>query len=272
VRPFYVIGHCSNTIKRVEQCLSLGANGIECDVDVFRSRPSELCVAHGPNLRTGPGHDHAPSLVQYLVDLHSVAREWPGFALVYFDCKKLVATREHGATLLKAIRSHLIGDGADRANLIAIISVASLRDTAIFQDIAGSLGRNEALMIDQENDPEAVSDFFTKMKTRNPCFANGTYLANGKSWLLAPRLRPSIARACSMRDVDRRIGFVTVWGINDAEVMAEYVRIGVDGIVVDPAPPFYNPGGGLEALLELVERDGSRLGIRKATRDDRLFA
>ena len=60
--------------------------------------------------------------------------------------------------------------------------------------------------------------------------------------------------------------------MNDVGLMTQFIRIGVDGIIVDRSPPFYNRGIGLSGLVDLVRRQGARLGIRNATRQDNPFA
>src|SRR5215472_4775405 len=116
-RPFYIIGHGSNSIPLAREYLASGANALEADVNVYRSRPHQLCVDHGPKLTAGRGSDDAPALVEYLAELHSLANENPDFALVYFDCKPPAATAEHGAALIETIRTNLIGEGRHRIKL-----------------------------------------------------------------------------------------------------------------------------------------------------------
>lgn len=272
LRPFYIIGHGSNSIPLARQYLASGANALEADVNVYRSRPNQLCVDHGPKLTGGRGSDNAPSLVEYLTELHSLARENPDFALVYFDCKRLAATAEHGAALIKDIRTNLIGEGQDRIMLDVIISVASFKEATIFSRIVSNLRSGEAVMIDQEDDPSKVSQFFTSIGARNQCYCNGVSVVNAESWLFAPHVRSSIEEACLLRTKDKKIKFVGVWTVNDADLMREYITMGVDGVITDIAPPFYNSGQGLAALTALVNSDGSRLGIRKASRTDQLFS
>jgi hypothetical protein len=272
VRPFYVIGHDPNTKDAAARYLSRGANALEPDINVFSSRRSELCVDHGPDLSAGPGSDRAPSLVEYLTDLRALARQYPALSLIYFDCKTLAATAEHGVTLLEAARTHLVGEGPDRLDINIVISVASLKDQAIFRDIATKLRPGEALMIDQENDPVAIADAFVQMGAKGPqCFSNGISVENEASCLLAPHIRPSIERACAMRDQDRQFRFVAVWTVNDPAHMSDYIGLGVDGMIVDAETPWYNPGAGLGALTHLIGEEGPKLGIRNATRDDRPF-
>jgi len=271
-RPFYIIGHGSNSIPLAREYLASGANALEADVNVYRSRPNQLCVDHGPMLTGGRGSDNAPSLVEYLTELHSLARENPDFALVDFDCKPPAATAEHGVALIEAIRTNLIGEGQDRIKLDVIISVASFKEAAIFTRIVGNLRSGEAVMIDQEDDPSKVSQFFTSIGARSQCYCNGTSVANAESWLLAPRVRSSIEEACLLRTKDKKIKFVGVWTVNDPDLMREYITMGVDGMMTDIAPPIYNCGPGLTALTALVNSEGSRLGIRKASRTDQPFS
>jgi len=271
-RPFYIIGHGSNSIPLAREYLASGANALETDVNVYRSRPNQLCVDHGPKLTAGRGSDSAPSLVEYLTELHSLARENPDFALVDFDCKPPAATAEHGVALIEAIRTNLIGEGQDRIKLDVIISVASFKEAAIFTRIVGNLRSGEAVMIDQEDDPSKVSQFFTSIGARSQCYCNGTSVANAESWLLAPRVRSSIEEACLLRTKDKKIKFVGVWTVNDPDLMREYITMGVDGMMTDIAPPIYNCGPGLTALTALVNSEGSRLGIRKASRTDQPFS
>jgi hypothetical protein len=271
-RPFYIIGHGSNSIPLARKYLASGANALEADVNVYRSRPNQLCVDHGPKLTAGPGRDSAPSLVEYLTELHSLARENPDFALVDFDCKPPAATAELGVALIEAIRTSLIGEGQDRIKLDVIISVASFREAPIFSRIVSNLRSGEAVMIDQEDDPSKVSQFFTSIGARSQCYCNGTSVANAESWLFAPRVRSSIEEACLLRTKDKKLKFVGVWTVNDHDLMREYITMGVDGIMSDVAPPVYNSGQGLAALTQLVDSEGYGLGIRKASRTDQPFS
>jgi len=139
LRPFYIIGHDPDDIEDVKEYLSLGANAIEPDVNIYASNPSRLCIGHGPKLGTGGSSDSAPSLEEFLGNLHKIARDHPQLALVYFDCKELVATPELGKAILNAVRTNLIGTGEDKVDLNIIVSVASLKEGAIFDKLIGNL-------------------------------------------------------------------------------------------------------------------------------------
>jgi glycerophosphoryl diester phosphodiesterase len=219
-RPFYVVGHNPNTIADVKKALHAGANAIEPDVNVFEDHQDQLCISHGE------GEPGAPSLEQFLKDLRQVAQDNHALSLVVFDCKEKVATPGHGTTLLNAIRKFLTHD----TQLNIIISVGNLSMTAIFDNMMGQLGPREGVMIDEENDPIAVSNFFTIAGVQNQCYGNGISVFNS---ILGPHVRPSMERACEFRAEMNRTRFIYVWTVNDDDLMFEYIRIGIDGIITD---------------------------------------
>jgi glycerophosphoryl diester phosphodiesterase len=270
LRPFYVIGHNPNSIEQVKQALAAGANAIEPDINVLRAHRDQLCVAHGPPLGVGPGANHSTPLEPFLKDLRELARDHSALSLVYFDCKTLAATPFLGHTLLQAVRTHLIGSGAARIDLNVILSVATLKETAIFDAIRTELQPGEALMVDGESDPRRVADSFAQLDARHHCYGNGTSFVNGMSSWFARHVRPSIEQACDLR-AQGKTRLVVTWTVNRPASVEDYVRIGVDGIIADASPTLLNPGDGLPALVALVKERGADLGIRLATRADRPF-
>jgi glycerophosphoryl diester phosphodiesterase len=219
-RPFYVIGHNPNTIDKVNEALDQGANAVEPDVNVFEDDESQLCISHGE------GESDAPTLTQFLTDLHQVALQRPELAMVLFDCKPKVATAQHGATLLKAIRQLLTFD----TKLNIIISVAQLSETAIFDQIKSGLLPREGLMVDEENDPIAVSNFFTGAGVAHQGFGNGISVLNS---LLGPNVRPSMEQACEFRAATNRTRFIDVWTVQNDDLLRRYIHIGVDAVITD---------------------------------------
>jgi glycerophosphoryl diester phosphodiesterase/tryptophanyl-tRNA synthetase len=247
-RPFYIIGHNTNTIAEVNAAIDAGANAIEPDVNVYEDKQSELCISHDK------GEPGAPSLVQFLKDLRKVVLANPKLSLVVFDCKERVATAQHGLTLLNAIRTFLTFD----TDLNVIISVAKLQETSIFKNILSSLSPCEGLMIDEENDPVAVSDFFTKAGVDPVCFGNGISVWNS---VLGPNVRPSMELACELRAANNRIKFIYVWTVNNDNDSREYIRIGVDGIITDEVADLHN----------IVKESQFHSVIRMAKRSDNPF-
>jgi hypothetical protein len=248
VRPFYVVGHNPNTIDKVLDALDAGANAVEPDVNVFEKDPGRLCISHGEG-----GRD-APSLEQFLTDLHGVAVEHPALSLVVFDCKPKVATPDFGLTLLGAIREHLTYDIA----LNVIVSVANLSEAGAFDRIRGMLGPREGLMVDEENDPGAVASFFVKGGVEHRCYGNGTPL---QAAIISPHLRPAIEKACALRVGRGAFRFIYEWTNNHDVRMREFIRTGVDGIISDE----------LGTLLAITREAEFRQLIRLATREDNPF-
>ena len=254
VRPFYVLSHNPNSIEAVLAALDAGANAIEPDVNVYAARPDELCIGESGLLGGGSGPG-APSLTEYLTGLHQIALERPELALVVFDCKRKAATLELGATLLHTIRSLLTFD----TDLNVIISVASLSHTAIFEQIRHDLRPREALMIDQENDPVRVATFFTNARVARQCYGNGISFLNS---ILGPNVRPSLERACELRAATGAPRFTYAWTVDDARLMREYIRIGVDGIITN----------NVARLRAVTAEPEFQANIRLATRADDPFA
>ena len=254
-RPFYAVGHNPNSIPQVLQALAAGANALEPDINVYQDRPTEFCVADAPLLEPHQGAgDSAPPLDGFLTELHDIALRNPQLALVVFDCKPRVATPELGAALLQKVRTLLTHD----TQLNVILSVASLAEAAIFDVIQTQLGPREGAMVDQENDPVAVSNRFTAAGIVNQSFGNGISVANS---VLGPHVRPSMEQACWLRAATGQPRFIYVWTVEDHALMREYLRIGVDGIITGhPAD--------LRAIMQEAEFQPL---VRYATRADNPF-
>ena len=276
LRPFYLIGHGANTLARAREYLSLGANGLEMDVNLLAGDTNALCIGHGPNLGAGAsGREHSVPLAEYLQALHALARTNRQLCLIYFDCKTLAATPEHGEKLPHSIRTELIGSGDDRVDLTVLISVGKLKERSMFANIAGQLGPREGLMVDGYSDPVAVSDFFTGAHVTNQAFSDGVVPVN--TFMSQFMVAPAVRKACRLRDAQHEIRFVGTWSVNNRFWMIKYVKMGVDGIVADRGPVWYNFcwinwGHGLRSLARLVHDHGTKLGIRPATRADNPFA
>jgi hypothetical protein len=211
----------------VNQALLQGANAIEPDVNVFDSDHSRICIDHGPDIGTGGGSDTALALEDYLSQLNTIAHANPQLALVVFDCKTLVCTAAHGTTLLNAIRNVLAKD----IDLNIIISVATIDHAILFQNIIGTLGPFEGVMVDEENDPRAISNLLAN--AQNQCFGDGIAVLNG---ILGPNIRPAIEHACQMRAAENRIRFIYTWAVNALSDQREFLDIGLDGMITDEIP------------------------------------
>ena len=274
LRPFYIIGHQSDTLKEANEYIRSGANGLEINVNVLAGHPNALCIGHGPNMGTGAAGENSTPLIIFLKGLHELALDHTNFCLMYFDCKSLAATPELGLSLLDDIRTFLVGSGADRVDLNVIISVGTLKDKAIFANIAGQLGPREGVMVDGVSNPVEVSAFFERSKVLNQTFFDGVVPFNTCLGHFA--IAAAIKKACKLRDQDHKIRFVGTWTVNNPLLMTKFIKMGVDGIVVDRAFVWYNfswanLGNGLRTLTGVVRNKGIKLGIRSPNREDNPF-
>ncbi|MFO0592888.1 MAG: PLAT/LH2 domain-containing protein [Polyangiaceae bacterium] len=244
-RPFYVVGHNPNTIEDVLKVLGKGANAIEPDVNVYEHKTGELCVSHDK------GEPNAPSLTEYLGQLREVAEQHPQLALVVFDCK--TAEPPHGVELLAAVRQYLSGTG-----LNVIISVPDFESTTLIQPILSELGPREGVMIDEEDDPNAVAAWFTSRGVVHGNYGNGISVLDE---LLGPNVRPSMEAAVAARAARGDPKFIYVWSVNDEDLLREYVAIGVDGVITDE----------VAKLRDIVKESKYSSFVRLATRSDNPF-
>jgi glycerophosphoryl diester phosphodiesterase len=276
LRPFYIIGHGANTLATAKAYLDAGANGLEVDVNQLAGQTNVLCIGHGPNVGTGAAEKHhSVPLADFLDGLRDLARTHGDFCLLYFDCKTLVATPKLGAALLDNIRTHLTGSGTNHLDLVVLISVGKLKEKAMFANIAGALGPREGLMVDGYFDPVAVSDFFTRAKVAHQAFCDG--IVPFHPFMSQFEVYGSVRQACRLRDAQHQICFVGTWAVNNPWWMTKYIKMGVDGIVVDQRFVWYNfcwanMGHGLHSLTNIVSAKGTNLGIRLANRADNPFA
>jgi hypothetical protein len=244
-RPFYVMSHNPNTLEEVRAALKAGANALAPDINVYIDDPERLCISHNPGLPS------APTLEQYLQDLHAIAQQPDSaLSLVIFDCKPSVSTPEFGLAILTAIRKYLTYD----TELNILLTVAKFDQVGIFDHVKHQLGPREGIGIDEEDDIAAVADYFNQAGVSNQCFGDG--ISIGVLTLTAPDMRPAMERACALRAASDHTKLIYPWTINKEELMQQHVDIGVDGIITDD----------IEKLAKVVKQNQSV--IRMATRDD----
>jgi hypothetical protein len=248
-RPFYAIGHNTNTIKLVKEALDAGANAIEPDVNIYRQDPAEVCISHYE------GDAEAPTLKQFLTSLRETALLDSRLSLIVFDCKSTVATPEFGLELLTAIRNCLTFD----TGLNIVISVSGLENISLFDKIKDILGPREGLMIDENNDPELISHYFRDAGVINQCYGNGISIP-GIS-IMGPNVMPSIEKACALRAATAMPKFNCVWTVNEERLKREFILSGVDGIITDDLK---------DLRKQMYEPEFQRL-IRYANRMDNPF-
>jgi hypothetical protein len=147
------------------------------------------------------------------------------------------------------------------------MSVASIAEGEIFGEIKNSIGLREGFMVDEENDPEAVSNMLSPISNR--CYGNGVaHLFQSPT--LSPHVRPSIEQACSLRGVLGDIKFVYTWSLGDTDSMREYIRIGVNGIIPGKHPSAFDADA-VAALRAVVSEPEFRSTVRLASRQENPF-
>jgi len=228
VRPFYLIGHNTNSLAEIRAGLERGLNAFE--IDVNKDESGRLYVSHDavgePWLSDG---ETPPRIEPFLKDLRRLAdsEEGRAIALVIFDCK--VAEPELAFTLLDVVRSELTQGGS---SLQVIFSVPSLSSAdTFFEQIRGRLTDHEALMVDEEDDPQRVAAFFAEKQVARAAYGNGITTVFGLG-LPSPSLAGQLDRAVALA-ARGSLGFVYAWVLVAEKTMREFVRMGVDGAMVD---------------------------------------
>lgn len=217
-KPIYIIGHNPNTIDSVHEYLKYGANAIEPDINVV-SKTNRLCVSHDT------GNDSTISLDDYLKQLNQLTELYPNLALIYLDCKPSVIGL--GKEILQSVRANL------SSTIKVVVSLASIKEAQVmFPSIVSDLRDNEYLLIDEENNPEAVVAFFNSIKAARFGYGNGDSVPLVPTDLIFPHIRTSISQACAIRD-NAKLGFVFTWTFNSQLNQKSFLKAGVDGVIVD---------------------------------------
>ena len=243
--PLYLIGHNTNKLSEVRGFLAGGANAVEVDVTAYAHDLSRLCVDHAGVLGDSPADPDAPALEDFLRGLREIVDKQPEkLALVVFDCKPPAATPEHGKTLLAAIR-RILTAGTRLNVIISVADVTSstpfkLDGTTMFDLIRGTERPREGFMIDAQDDPDEVSRFFAAAGVARFGYGDGTsFRLTGVVNEGDKKFRRAVERACWMRVVKNGPRFVYAWTVNSRDNQEMYLRIGVNGLIVDPDGLFH---------------------------------
>lgn len=214
----YIIAHNPNTIDVVHNYLSRGATAIEPDINII-SGTNKLCILHEE------GDANTISIDDYFAQLNDLLPLYPHLSLIYLDCKP--ATLTMGNEILRSVRTHL------GSKLKIVLSVASIKEAqAMFPPVVSSLWDNEFLLIDEENNPMAVRDFFKSIGAPRFGYGNGDSVPLLPTALLFPHIKNSIKQACQLRD-QGEFDFVFTWTFNSKFNQKYFLNAGVDGIIVD---------------------------------------
>lgn len=241
-RPFWIIGHNTNTLELVRKAVDEGANALE--IDVHDTPAARWVVSHDT-----PSSD-APELGEFLRQVSDIAREHPTLCLVTLDCK----------TFNPSLAAALFSLARDNWALLAgasarpyIVSIPERENLGFFEPVFGELRDFEGLMVDEDDDAAAVAKALAR--ARNPCFGDGI-----ATFLPGPDVRPAMELATAIKARDGSIKFTYSWTFTQVASLAEQLDVGVDGIITDNVP----------GLLKLVRERPS--AVRLATAADNPFA
>jgi PLAT/LH2 domain len=259
-RPFYLIGHNTNSIEEITEGLDKGLNAFE--IDVNKDENNQLFVHHDPvmsQLLTSQGIPLPPRLVPFLQQLRQVAdTAGPRMALVIFDCK--IDNPGLAVELMNAVRTHLTNQGTQLWVIYSVPFIDHAR--TFFPLIQGKLTDHEGLMIDEEDNPAAVARFFLDTNVSRGCYGDGITTLAGIG-LPSPNLVTHMDVAVAFSAL-ANLKFVYPWVLVTAAKMAECIRIGSNGAMVDT--------GNTATLLAVLASAEFAETVRRATADDNPFA
>lgn len=243
--PVWVIGHNPNTLDEVRNFLDAGANAIEPDVQVDQATGSVI-VAHDAK------PDSWTSLDVYLEGIRAIAQKDGRLTMIVFDSK--VSQPGAGQVLVDRVHKYLGGLG-----LTIAYSVSSRGMQSFFNSIIPILGPKEGVMVDEEPDVEGVVKDLEAMGSPRIAYGDGTHVNNA-----APNIHREMDAAVFRRSITGRPQFIETWVLADLSTIADYFRVGVDGIIVDQSTV-------RDAVALLTKGDLARTR-RLANRSDNPFA
>ncbi|MCU1345097.1 MAG: hypothetical protein JWL70_1363, partial [Acidimicrobiia bacterium] len=273
-RAFYNFGHNPNELSEVTGDLAAGANALEPDVMSF----TDAAVAGFTNINSTAGasglfmyHDHViaatrlPTTVEdWLEAVHTKVVDGSNVALIAFDIKSAAATSDNGKKLLDAVHAHLNYGGV---NVNVIFSVASEADGGVFSQIIPLLGAREGVMIDADNDPVKIYNYFDGLGAAGHiAYGNGSL---GVQYGFAPNVLLGIEEASWAR-----AGQVPAFAIPYAypisleSDMDAFITAGADGLIPDVDFPIVAPGDTQTKISNLAAKINARNDIYMATAAD----
>ena len=257
IYPVYIIAHNPNTIAEADEVLAKGVNGLEPDIQ-YNKYTKNLCISHD-----APGKsDEPPSVETYLEHVKRRLDQYPGLSLILFDIKldepeyNGISIGEWGTLLHNTANRILAGTG-----LVMIYSVSKKEQVGIFGDFALSLRPKEAIMIDQESDVEemilALQPLIRKGVT-HIAYADGSY-----AYIPSPHIASSVRNALNRRALKSLPNLVSTWVLPKEESVRQYLRMGVDGMIVT--------NDTIQAALHMVTSAEFTGRLRLAERTDNPF-
>jgi hypothetical protein len=245
-KPFYLIGHNTNSIDDVKRGLAAGLNAFEVDVNCDEN--NVLYISHDP-VHTGAlsaAHDPQhlpPRVVPFLVELKKIADAADGrLALLILDCK--IDDPALALPLLGDVRTYFSEQGTTQRVIFSVPTVGHAE--RFFATIQARLSEREGLMIDEEADVTRVDQFFRKHNVARGGYGNGLTTVLGVG-LPSPQLVSQMDTAVALSALGGPT-FVYPWVLARQTTMHQHLAIGVSGAMVDVAQS--------NDLVQVVQRAG----------------
>lgn len=217
-RTFYLIAHGCNSLSTIHKAFKQKVNGIECDC--WLTDEKQWIISHDGF--------HTTELLAWLNCIKEGEKKYgQQLALIVFDIKK----DENFQALREIINANLPVD------LPRLYSVASLDMAHIFIEISPDLRPYEAIAVDEEDNPQEVATFFTKIGAKQCWYGNGISLMPFDG-----QYHDSMQQAATIRDSTQCFSKVYTWSIHHKEAMHKYIvedkvdamLVGLNGILTRP--------------------------------------
>jgi hypothetical protein len=148
-------------------------------------------------------------------------------SVIVFDVKSAEPFKE----VRDIINEHL------PSGLPHIYSTAKIDKAHIFADIVPLLNANEAIAIDEEDDPKEVAAFFNSIGATQCWYGNGITLIP-----INEEFHQSMQEAAPMRDSTGPFSKIYTWSVHREEALRKYivedkvdaVIVGLDGFFTEP--------------------------------------
>ncbi len=255
--PVYIIAHNPNTLAEADEALALGVNALEPDIQ-YNEYTRDLCIAHD-----APGKDdHPPTVDAYLEHVKTRLEKYPGLSLIFFDIK-LDEPAYNGipiaqwGTRLQRTAKRILGN----QDLVFVYSVSKNKQAGIFDELALSLGPKECIMVDQESDVEEV---ITRLQpligqgVTRIAYADGCY-----AYLPDLGVARHVRNAIYRRAEKGLPLFVATWVLPAKDSIQQYLRMGIDGMIVN--------NDSIQTALKVLQEEEFEGRLRLADRSDNPF-
>jgi len=265
-KPIYAIAHMSNSKKRVQQAIKIGANAIECDIKI--ENPS---AAPGTPFRFNVNHGFHPiflkeglistPLKKYLEDIKT---SLPLLTLVLFDCKdaKGIDYERYGKELSLQLKQYIDPH-------YCVLSVPYPEMYKFFEGMkeADFNAGRDISMYDIFPCGNSPADWLNIAEKYN-CNWLGmginayTPFSSLQDWI--PPLQFSVNKKYDKGIVKK----IYYWTLNKKNSIRKVLNTGVDGIVLNVPSYPWTCWKGLKDLLEVINEEPYHSHYRLADKSD----